>query len=142
MAKLYFNSFLRRGEKVTDRDVVDVLTTNKYRTSVWAPRKEGKIILDIIGLNSVSQGVPIEHVVSGKVYDERGFVNPQDESLLYMIDADEKVIWKMPNKTNLFYDQDKVADNNRFVWDGTFQEFIDEFRKRNYVLQEGVENGS
>jgi len=128
--KLTYKSMFRQGEKVNE-SIVDVLIRNDARTSVWQPKKEGRLIADIIGVNSACQGKPIE-LANG--FYERGFVNPNEESTLYLIDAEKKIIGRFPNNFNLFYDQDKVPDKNEYTWNGTFDEILEEFRKAGYTF--------
>jgi hypothetical protein len=119
------------GEKLADRSIVDILTSDDSRTSVFAPKKEGKVLQSIIGVNSVSQGAPVR--IRGK-YDERGFVDPEDSRVIYFIDAKCKKIRACPNEMNLFYDADKVNSENQYVWNGTTQEMLDEFKKSGYEI--------
>jgi|SRR3989344_1651181 len=134
MGKLYFDGYdlSKKGKEILDRTIVDILTTNKARTSVYAPKEDGRIIPDIIALNSVSQGAPLKLWFG---FYERGFVNPKNDEVLYLIDAERKIIGIRPNNINLFLDADK-ADvlKGRFVWDGTIPEIIEQFKKAGYEL--------
>ncbi len=134
MGKLYLkNRTPDDGGEVTDKTIVDILTTNEVRTSVWAQIKPGRLISDIIGINSVCQGKPIG---IGNGFYERGLVDPEAEDTLYLINAERKVLGMMPNNLNLFYDQDKVWDENRYTWEGTFQDILHEFEKVGYSIEE------
>lgn len=121
-------------DKPVKKSIVEILTTNEYRTSVFAPKQIGRIVADVIGVNSVCQGKPISR---GDGFYERGFVNPKNEKILYLINAEKKVIGVFSNDFNLFDDQDKVNDKNQYVWHGSFEEIVDEFKKANYKLVEG-----
>jgi len=91
----------------------------------------GRLIQDIIGINNVRQGTPIE---IGNGFYERGFVDPINPDLLYLIDAERKIIGIRPDNINIFLDADKVNDMNRFVWDGIVPEILEQFKKAGYEL--------
>lgn len=127
--KLIYKSMFYQDKKV-EGSIVNILTRNDAKTSVWAPKKPGRIISDLIGLNSVCQGKPVNLGWHGGY--ERGFLNPQKEDALYLIDADRKIINCVPNSFNLFYDQDKVMDKNTYIWYRTFEELLEEFKRAGY----------
>jgi hypothetical protein len=131
--KLYYKSgIFHNQEEVMDKTIVDVMTDNKVRTSVWAPKSQDKVLADIIGVNSVSYTGPVK---MGNGWLERGFVDPDDEILIYLIDAERKILGAHKPTFFLFYDQDKVQDENRYEWRGTFQEILDEFELEGYRLE-------
>jgi hypothetical protein len=131
--RLYYKSgIFHNREEVTDKTIVDILTDNEVRTSVWAPKNPERILADIIGVNSVSLEGPVKF---DNGWYERGIVDPDDESLIYLIDAERKILGAHKPTFFLFYDQDKVRDENRYEWKGTFQEILDEFEIEGYRVE-------
>jgi len=129
--KLTYQSeiFHPKGEIVKE-GIVEILTNNDARTSIWTPRRKDVLFPEIIVVNSVCQGKPVKLWEKG-LY-ERGFQDPEKQDTLYLIDNETRIVNCVPNKLSLFYDQDKVRDENRYTWYGTFLEFIEEFRKADY----------
>ncbi len=122
---------LTRDGEPTAKSIVDILTYDFERASVWT-NVYPPIFRNIMGINGVDENGPI-YFYGG--YHERGLVNPDDSSKAYLIQAEKKVLGVIPNVVNLFTDQDKVLSENRFLWDGSFEEILDEFRKEGYRLE-------
>ena len=121
-------------ENETNKDIVDVLTETRFRTAIFGKRHAWGIwVRDPIGINSVCQGIPVN---LGNGFYERGFVNLEDDSRLYMIDSEKKIVLCIPNSFNLFYDQDKVKDENKYLWEGKFNEILLDFKERGYKIPE------
>src|SRR3989344_6845472 len=122
MGKLYLPKYF--GSKEAGRGIVEVLTDNKERTSVWTTDLEGMRNHKIIGINSISEDGPVR--LYGDYY-ERGFVNPDNKGTLYLVDEPGKIVYFGRRSLNLFYDLDK-ASANKFIWIGNFQQIINEFK--------------
>ncbi|MDP3966072.1 MAG: hypothetical protein Q8Q04_00900 [archaeon] len=125
MGKLYLPKYL--GSKDAGRGIVEVLTDDKERTSVWTTDLKGIREHKVIGINSVSEDGPVRFCK----YFERGFVNPENGDILYLIDGLPKKVHIVLRNFNLFYDLDK-ASANKFIWTGNFQEIINEFKNYGY----------
>ena len=133
--KLTFQSMFLQNKKV-ERGIVDLLTQENMRVSVFLPKEPGRLISELIGINSVNFEGPVK--LWNGLY-ERGLWDPAIKNSLYLVDSENKRIVIVPNDINLFYDQDKVPDRNRYTWHGTFDEILKEFETAGYKLgcQEG-----
>lgn len=128
--KLAFQSMFLQNKKV-ERGIVDLLTQEDMRVSVFLPKEPGRLISELIGINSVNFEGPVK--LWNGLY-ERGLWDPAIKNSLYLIDSENKRIVIVPNDINLFYDQDKVSDRNRYTWHGTFDEILREFEIAGYSL--------
>ena len=115
-----------------DKTVVEVLTATNARTSIYEENKEGKLIPEIIGINSVSRG-EVERCMNGLW--QRGFSSPENRSQMYFIDADGKTLIMRQPKEDIFMCSDKVSPKNQYTWHGSFEEFLAEFEKAGYTIR-------
>ena len=117
-------------EKVS---VVDVLTCNDYRTAVYAPKGPEDLLNPFVGINMTLDGKPVLYH-NGHI--ARAFFEPgKHRDSYYLIFADEKTIKHVRARGDITWDQDKVRDNRRYLWNGTFNEILEEFRKAGYTLE-------
>ncbi len=123
---------LYRPEVEINKSIVDILTTNEFRTSIWWKEYPKQRFPEIIGLNSVCQGKPVR--LSENFY-ERGLEDSKN-NLLYLIFSEKKILYFLKRRFNLFYDLDKVDSRNQFLWEGSFDEIIKEFQKKDYSIKE------
>ena len=135
MGKLYPYYQFNGIRLLLEKNIVDLLTTNEFRTSLlWKENPSEQGFPDIIGINSVCNGKPIRW---GKNIYERGLENLKQRTI-YFIDAENKSLYISERHTNLFYDADKVDTGHQFVWEGEFQEILNEFLRRGYQIKDKV----
>ncbi|MGV8152235.1 MAG: hypothetical protein ACP5OG_04070 [Candidatus Nanoarchaeia archaeon] len=119
-----------------EKSIVEILTNNWVRTSVYLPKQKGMILPQLIGINSVAEGKPIN--LGFYKAHERGLFNPKQDDRYYLIDEPAKQIITVENKFDLFYDADKVPDNTKYLWNGSFEDILEEFKNAGYKTFNGI----
>lgn len=126
MIKLYKEIWYpEKKEEITDRSVVDILT-DEERSSLW----QGYYDEHRQDYNRRLFGINYAHRKGDRSPVLRGF---EFDGKLYEIDADNKRLI-VQAKRGLFYDADKIPVSNQFVFEGTGNDFIQEFVKAGYKI--------
>jgi|SRR3989338_2940656 len=111
--------------EVPDRNVVEILTLNEcssvehgYYDEYWQRQQTRQFAINYAWKRGDRS--PVLREFDGKLYE---------------IDSEEKLILVQPTFGQLFYDMDKI-ENNQFVFEGSLDEFVAEFVKRRYQIKQ------